>query len=87
MRHAAGLLFGTALILFAAGLVPFLYELGASFSRKASNLGDTSGDLSTMYPLVIGAFAGAVWPLFGAALLYRMDKREQVRAVFGANND
>jgi hypothetical protein len=88
MRNAAGLLFAVAVILLMGGLIPFLYDLGATIARRPSGYGmNEPTDWSLLTMRFQSAFAGAIWPLFGAAVLYRWDRREQTRATFGATHD
>lgn len=88
MRHAAGLLFAAALLLFVGSLVPFLLEFGGSMSRAPSNyISDTGPIWVRLLTLFVGSLGAPVWPLFGAAVIYRFDRREQVRATFGASDD
>lgn len=78
MRNASAILFVMALLIFCVGFFPNLVLLQQSAH-------DLYGDAEPMKKaMALNAFAaglgGAVWPLFGSALLWRVDLFRAMKA-------
>ena len=72
MRGASVILFVAALISLFGGAVPFFLMI----DQSAANLYRDSGANQNwmIVQAIVSGVSNAVWPLFGAALLWRADK-------------
>jgi hypothetical protein len=72
MRSASVLLFVYALVALVSALVIQLESLGAMGSSYGPGLGGSG--IARLMSMIVGSLGAAAWPLFGAALLWRVDR-------------
>ena len=79
MRNGAAILFVIALVQLVIGLIGPIHMLLTTTGRMASDLGYTPDrsplQLEMHLQMVVSALAAAAWPLFGALVINRLDRR------------
>ena len=72
LANAASLLFGMALVMLVSGAVPALLVV----QQMAHTLGDPSGGFEKLQIIqsLLNGVSAAVWPFFGAAVVWRIDR-------------
>ncbi|MBX3564673.1 MAG: hypothetical protein KF730_08870 [Sphingomonas sp.] len=78
MRSASKLLFWIAVIVVVGSLVA---RLAMQFDERGGMMSANQLSLWELATTFVGAIGTAVWPLFGAALLWRLDRWQPAKEI------